>query len=363
MTTWTQRIGRLAAIALASLCFAAQAGEITAYTSLEEDDVKVYLDAFAKAKPGIKVNVLRLSTGDLAARMLAEKSNPRHDVIWGWAVTQMVDPRFLEMAEPYKPAGIDKVNAQFKDPDGRWFATTGYFAGFCVNTEVLKKNNLPMPTSWQDLLNPVYKGQIVMPNAASSGTGYAQVVSLLQMKGEEKGWQYLKDLDKNIAQYIKSGSRPCKAAATGEYAIGVSFAFSGVKQIMEGYPIKLVIPSEGAGYRDRGQRADEDGEEQGRREAVPRLAADARRGEALRRAVGDVVRAGRQGTRRRAEGGPAGRRLDRAVQDGLLGFGEEQGSHHRRVEAEDRTLDLAIASPDPAHACPSAGSPPLDSAG
>ena len=122
MTTWMQRIGRLAAIALASLGFAAQAGEITAYTSLEEDDVKVYLDAFAKAKPGIKVNVLRLSTGDLAARMLAEKSNPRHDVIWGWAVTQMVDPRFLEMAEPYKPAGIEKVNAQFKDPDGRWFA-------------------------------------------------------------------------------------------------------------------------------------------------------------------------------------------------------------------------------------------------
>jgi iron(III) transport system substrate-binding protein len=231
-----------------TLALAARAGEITAYTALEEDDVKVYLDAFHKAKPGIKVNVLRLSTGDLTARILAEKANPRHDVIWGVAVTQMVDPRILEMAEPYNPAGIDKVAAQYKDPQGRWFATTGYFAGFCVNNEVLKKKNLPMPTSWKDLTNPVYKGQIVMPNAASSGTGYAQVVSILQMMGEEKGWAYLKELDKNIAQYIKSGSRPCKAAATGEYAIGLSFAFSGVKQIMEGYPITLVIPKEGAGY-------------------------------------------------------------------------------------------------------------------
>ena len=121
----------------------ARAGDITAYTALEEDDVKVYLDAFAKAKPGIKVNVLRLSTGDLIARILAEKANPRHDVIWGVALTQMVDPRILEMAEPYKPAGIDQMKQQFKDPAGRWFATTGYFAGFCVNTEVLKKNNLP----------------------------------------------------------------------------------------------------------------------------------------------------------------------------------------------------------------------------
>ena len=248
MTKLNMGTKALCAMALLLACSLVRAGEITVYSALEEDDIKVYLDAFAKAKPGIKVNVLRLSTGDLSARILAEKANPRHDVIWGTALTQMVDPRILEMADVYRPAGIDQVKAQFKDPAGRWFATTGYFAGFCVNTEVLKKKNLPMPTSWQDLLNPVYKGQIVMPNAASSGTGYLQIVSLLQMKGEEKGWQYLKDLDKNMAQYIKSGSRPCKMAATGEYAIGLSFAFSGVKQIMEGYPIKLVIPTEGAGY-------------------------------------------------------------------------------------------------------------------
>jgi iron(III) transport system substrate-binding protein len=227
---------------------AARAGDITVYTALEEDDVRVYLAAFQKARPDIKVNVLRLSTGDLVARILAEKANPRHDVIWGTALTQVNDPRILEMAEAYRPAGIDQVKTAFKDPNNLWFATTGYFAGFCVNTEVLKKRNLPMPTSWQDLLNPVYKGQIVMPNAASSGTGYLQIVSLLQMKGEEKGWQFLKDLDQNMAQYIKSGSRPCRMAASGEYAIGVSFAFAGVKQIMEGYPIKLVIPKEGAGY-------------------------------------------------------------------------------------------------------------------
>src|SRR5215210_3646568 len=184
MSHWNRFIRYLAGAALVTFGAAVQAGEITAYTSLEEDDVRVYLASFNTAKPNVKVNVLRLSTGDLAARMLAEKSNPRHDVIWGWAVTQMVDPRFLEMTEPYRPAGIDKVNPQFKDAEGRWFATTGYFAGFCVNTEVLKKNNLPMPTSWQDLAKPVYKGQIVMPNAASSGTGYLHVVSLLQMMGE-----------------------------------------------------------------------------------------------------------------------------------------------------------------------------------
>lgn len=238
--------GSLAAALL--LSGAAGAGEITAYTSLEEDDVRVYLEAFAQAEPDIKVNLLRLSTGDLGARILAEKSNPRHDLIWGWAVTHMADPRILEMIEPYEPKGLEKVKPAFKDAQGRWFATTGYLAGFCVNNEILEKNDLPMPASWEDLLDPVYKGRVVMPNPASSGTGYLQISAILQMKGEEEGWKFLKELDKNIAQYIKSGSKPCKVASSGEFAIGASFAFSAVKQIMEGYPITLVIPSEGAGY-------------------------------------------------------------------------------------------------------------------
>jgi len=246
-----KKITGLFALAVAfALAFsaAARAGEITVYTSLEEDDAKVYLDAFAKVAPEVKVNMLRLSTGDLGARMLAEKNNPRHDVIWGWAVTNMVDPRILEMLESYSPPGVDKVNQQFRDPQGRWFATTGYLAAFCVNTEVLKAKNLPMPASWQDLLNPVYKDQLIMPNPASSGTGYLQISSLLQMKGEEEGWKYLHALDKNMGQYIKSGSKPCKLTRVGEYAVGASFAFVGVKSIQEGYPIKVVIPSEGAGY-------------------------------------------------------------------------------------------------------------------
>jgi iron(III) transport system substrate-binding protein len=144
--------------------------------------------------------------------------------------------------------GIDEMKTEFKDPENRWFATTGYFAGFCVNNVMIEKLGLPMPTSWQDLLNPVYKGHVVMPNPASSGTGYLQIASILQMKGEEEGWKFLKALDANIAQYIKSGSKPCRAAAAGEYAIGASFAFSAVKLIMAGNPITLVVPSEGAGY-------------------------------------------------------------------------------------------------------------------
>jgi iron(III) transport system substrate-binding protein len=120
-------------------------------------------------------------------------------------------------------------------------------AAFCVNNERLKAKGLPMPTSWEDLLNPAFKGEIVMPNPASSGTGYLQIQSILQMRGEEKGWEYLKGLDKNIAQYIKSGSRPCNVASAGEFAVGASFALRAIKNVAEGFPITMVLPKEGAG--------------------------------------------------------------------------------------------------------------------
>lgn len=227
---------------------AAKADEITVYTSYEEDDFAFFLEAMKEDLPDLTVNVLRLSTGDLAARMLAEASNPQHDVIWGYAVTHLLDPRILDMVEPYKPANFDRVPERLRDPDGRWFAVTGYLAAFCVNNEVLEKQGLPMPTSWADLTKPEFKGQVVMPNAASSGTGYLMIASILQMKGEEEGWKFLKELDKNMAQYIKSGSKPCNAASQGEYAVGASFALRAVKNVIEGYPITMVIPSEGAGH-------------------------------------------------------------------------------------------------------------------
>src|SRR5690554_3909279 len=149
---------------------AAQANSITVYTSYEEDELSAFLQRMEESLPDLEVNVLRLSTGDLHARILAEANNPQHDVIWGWAVTSMVDPRILEMLEPYEAKGSDELPERYKDSEDRWFAATGYMAAFCVNTVELEARNLPVPTSWKDLTNPAYKGEIVMPSPVSSGT-------------------------------------------------------------------------------------------------------------------------------------------------------------------------------------------------
>ncbi|NUH64013.1 ABC transporter substrate-binding protein [Sulfitobacter sp. S0837] len=225
----------------------AYAGEITIYTSYEEDEAAAFLDLAREAMPDVEMNMLRLSTGDLAARIIAEQGNPQHDVIWGFAASTIVNPEIEKTLEPYAPEGIEGIPAAFKSADDKWFAVTGYMAAFCVNNERLKDKGLEMPTSWADLTDPAFKGEVVMPNPASSGTGYIQISSILQMMGEEDGWALLDDLDENVAQYIKSGSKPCHAASAGEYIVGASYDMRAIKNIAEGYPITMVIPSEGSG--------------------------------------------------------------------------------------------------------------------
>lgn len=229
-------------------CAGVHAGSITVYSALENDEISVYLAAARKALPDVQVHVLRLSSGDLAARLIAESGHPRNDVIWGEALTDMLDPRIAAELAPISSPQIAALPPRYRDADGRWFAPTGYVTALCVNTAALRGQHLPMPTRWDDLTKPAYKGQLVMPDPQSSGTGYMMVAGVLQDRGETAGWSLLKQLSPNVAQYTKSGSNPCKLARTGEYPIGVSFAFVAMQAIKQGFPIKLVVPQGKVGY-------------------------------------------------------------------------------------------------------------------
>lgn len=240
---------KLAASSVALLtASSAFAESLTVYSALEEEEIAIYLDAAKAAMPDLEIDVLRLSTGKLGARLLAEAGNPQADVIWGWAVTAMMDPQVLELLTPVEIAGTEALAPEFRDADGRWFAQLGYMGAFCVNTARLKDKGLPMPTSWADLEAPEFKGEILMPDPNESGTGYLHVNAVLQKLGVEKGWAQLDAVHPNMAQYTSSGSKPCKSARTGEYTVGISLAFTAMQSIEEGYPLAMVFPSEGVGY-------------------------------------------------------------------------------------------------------------------
>ena len=224
--------------------------QLTVYTAIEADDLKRYAAEFNKSNPDIEIKWVRDSTGIVTAKLLAEKSNPHADVVWGLAATSLMLLKNEGMTIPYMPKGGDKLDPKFIDSDDppHWTGMDAWVAAICVNTIEAEKNGLPTPTSWKDLTKPVYKGHVVMPNPNSSGTGFLDVASWLQMFGEEDGWKFMDGLHQNIAWYTHSGSKPCRQAGAGETPIGVSFAYRGAKVKNKGAPINIIIPSEGIGW-------------------------------------------------------------------------------------------------------------------
>ena len=242
------------AVAVAALVAAgaasAQKTQLTVYTALETDQLKAYTEGFNKAYPNIEITWVRDSTGIITAKILAEKAAPKADVIMGVAATSMAIFAEEGLLLPFAPTGLDRIPPQYRDGANppRWVGMDVWGATICFNTVEAAKKNIPKPDTWKDLTKPAYKGQIVMPHPASSGTGFFDVTAWLQLFGEADGWKYMDGLHENIAQYMHSGSRPCAAAAAGEYVVGISFEYRANREKARGAPIDLVFPKEGLGW-------------------------------------------------------------------------------------------------------------------
>ncbi len=228
----------------------ATSGEITVYTALEDEQVTAYLEVFNSEYPDINVNVVRESTGIITAKLLAEKDNPQADVVWGTAASSMMVLDDQGGLKAYAPEGVDRILPQFKSDQEvpTWVGIDAWETAIVVNTTEAEKLNLPEIKSYQDLLDPAFKGHIVMSNPNSSGTGFLTVSAILQLMGEEEGWAYLDALHENVSQYVHSGSKPAKMAAAGECAVGISFGYAGLSQKEKGAPVEVIFPEEGSGW-------------------------------------------------------------------------------------------------------------------
>ena len=240
----------MTALAASASLALAQKTPILVYTALETDQLKAYKDGFEKQVKDVEIRWVRDSTGVITAKLLAEKANPQADVVLGLAATSLLVLEQEGMLTPYAPKGVEALNQRFVDTKKppMWVGMDVWGATICFNTVEAQKRNLPKPESWKDLLKPVYKGQIVMPHPASSGTGFLDVTAWLQIYGEAEGWKYMDALHENIAQYVHSGSKPCRQAGTGEFVMGISFEYRGNATKASGAPVDLIFPKEGVGW-------------------------------------------------------------------------------------------------------------------
>ncbi len=250
---------RRAARALAVLALAA-----TATTALAADTLNVYsiwpenwarpmFEEFEKAT-GIKVNFVRFSSGEALARVIAEKNNPRVDVLFGGPVETFAAGINEGLFEPYKSPSFAKLPPRFKQPDGMWTAIADDPLVFMTNDKFLKENNLKAPASWDDLLAAPYKNMLQMADARTSGTAVTRIFSVLEVNGrdEDKAFAYLKKLRPNVQLYTKSGGGGTLPVGLGQAGGGIFFIVDALDTKAKGYDVQISFPKEGIGTAAEG---------------------------------------------------------------------------------------------------------------
>ncbi len=238
-------------IALGVSINASQADKLTLYCSAQEDWCQLLARSFEDAT-GIDVNMTRKSSGETFAQIRAESSNPKGGIWWGGTgdphLQAAEEGLTMEYLSPMRDQLHDWAISQAESSGNRTIGIYSGALGYGYNSDILGANNLPAPACWKDLLKPEYKGHVQMANPNSSGTAYTTLASMVQIFGEDEGFEFMKGLHKNINQYTKSGSAPIKAAGRGENTIGIVFMHDAVKQAVSGFPIVVVAPCEGTGY-------------------------------------------------------------------------------------------------------------------
>ncbi|WNF36682.1 ABC transporter substrate-binding protein [Bacillaceae bacterium IKA-2] len=234
-------------IFILSACGGNDENTVALYTHNDEGEMQAFASALEE-ETGVNIDILRMSSEASWSRIDAEYPNVGADMQWGMLHSFALIATEEDMLESYHSPTWDDVPAEFKDPDGKWYGWSYWFNVLAINDDLLDELGLDKPESWEDLLDPQYKGEIVLPDPGTSGTAFLFVSAIMQIMGEEEGWEYLKKLDENVGQYSQSGSAPAQMVAQGEYAIGITWDQAVFDRMDEGYPISAVIPEEGVGF-------------------------------------------------------------------------------------------------------------------
>lgn len=228
----------------------AEKASVIIYSPNEDYLIEYYKTKLDEQFPDYDITVEYLSTGNLAAKLLAEGADTDCDFIIGMSYG------YLDSLTD-NLASIDFIDTSVFMPEliqaDNKYIPWDRFSGACiVNTELLAEKNLAAPASYDDLLKPEYKGLIEMANPNASSTGYLFLKSLVNAWGEDKAFEYFGKLNDNILQYTNSGSGPIKDLVKGECAIGLSLTFNAVEVINDGAPLEIIFFEEGAPYSPTG---------------------------------------------------------------------------------------------------------------
>lgn len=219
---------------------------IIIYSCMEQFRNDALQEQLNEQFPELDVYVMYMSTARAAAKLSIEGTSSDADIVVN------LENAYMTKVEEYMADVSQYSHLEYEDDmiveSGKYLIWDRQAGSIIVNKTILEKNNLPMPETYEDLLNPVYQNYIAMPDPKSSGTGYFFVKSLVNTMGEEEAFAYIDELAKNVKQFTESGSGPVKLLIQGEIAIGLGLTFQAVNELNNGNDFVIIEPEYGSPY-------------------------------------------------------------------------------------------------------------------
>lgn len=219
-------------------------GTVVVYSPHDADPLNAGVNLFMEKYPNVKVEVVAAGTGELCNRIAAETANPIADVLWGGGADSLA--AFKEYFEPYVCANDEFIGAAYKDPDGLWIGESPLPMVIFYNKDLIEKDGLTIPETWEDLTKPEWKGKIAYCLPSKSGSAYTQLCTMiLGHGGKEDGWDFIKKLYDNLDGKIVDSSGKChKMVADGEFYVGLTLEKAAV-QYKDDPSVGFVYPKDG----------------------------------------------------------------------------------------------------------------------
>lgn len=222
-------------------------GQVTVYSAYDESYCDLIFGEFTK-DTGIQVKYVRLSGGEIYARIQTEAGNPQASCWFGSTAETMQVAGEEGLLESYVSPNLGNlITDAWVDSNHYWTPHCLGVIGILSNNPWLEQHQMEAPSTWEELLDPVYKDEIIVSHPATSGLAYTWLNTIVNTYGEEKGFQYLTEFNSQVLQYSKSGTAPSRMITLGEAAAGVVHSHEALQAMQNGYDVSFrYTPQAGA---------------------------------------------------------------------------------------------------------------------
>lgn len=232
--------------------------ELVVYSTIFAEYAEAMKKGFEALHPGVTVNVLNPGgTEAMFKKLESESSNPQADVVHAGSMINYQHAIEDGLIEPYAPTApgfkssirVGESKLELSHPENYYHVWSLMFTGIMYNEQVLSRYNLPIPKTYKDLANPIYKDQIISANPLKSSTASSYVVAMLQIYGDEAPALWEKT-NANLPYYSGSSSRIYTLVSKGEFALAIGLSRPALVAMGEGYPVGFVFPADGSQIYD-----------------------------------------------------------------------------------------------------------------